>query len=205
MADVKPTLRQRQTEVTKGLILEAARSLFRAQGYVATSIEQIAAEAGTGVSTIYAVFGNKRELLVQLRWRAVQAAGLPDIESSIPAGAPARETLALLAARFRRVYESAADILTVHRAALDSDRELVANWEQARRDRRAHMERLLQPLLSELRPGLNPRQATDLLEALLGFDLYQELVSRDGWLPDEYEEWLSRTLVEQLLGSARVG
>jgi len=186
--------------MTKGLILQAARSLFRAQGYVATSIEQIAAEAGTGVSTIYAVFGNKRELLVQLRWRAVQAAGLPDIESSIPAGAPAKQTLALLAARFRRVYESAADILAVQRAALDSDPELAANWEQASRDRRAHMDRLLQPLLSELRPELSPRQATDLIEALLGFGLYQELVNQDGWLPAEYEEWLSRTLAEQLLG-----
>jgi len=199
LPDVKPTLRQRQSEVTRGLILEGARSLFRAQGYVATSIEQIAAEAGTGVSTIYAVFRNKRELLVQLRWRAAQAAGLPDIESSIPTGAPAKETLTLLAARFRRLYESEADIIRVHQAALDSDRDLVANWEQARRDRRAHMERLLQPLLSELKPELDLRQATDLLEALLGFGLYEELVSRDGWLPAAYEEWLSRTLAEQLL------
>lgn len=199
MTDVKPTLRQRQAEVTRGLILEAARSLFRTHGYVATSVEQIAAEAGTGVSTVYAVFGNKRELLVQLRWRAVQEADIPDLESTIPAGAGAARRLELLAARFRRLYESAADVFAIQRGALDSDRELAANWEAASRDRRAHMERLLAPLDGELRPELTLRQATDLVEALLGFAIYEELVSRSGWSPDAYERWLAGTLAQQLL------
>ena len=203
MEEVKPTLRQRQAQVTRNLILDAARALFLVQGYGATSIEQIATEAGTGVSTIYAVFGNKRELLAQVRWRAVQAADIPDLESMTPAGSAAPERLALLAARFRKLYESAGDVFVVQRAANDSDREVAANWAQASRDRRAHMERLLKPLARELRVGLTLSRATDVVEAVLGFEVYEVLVNRHAWSPAEYEGWLAWTLGQQLL--AEVG
>jgi hypothetical protein len=32
------------------------------------------------------------------------------------------------------------------------------------------------------------------------YELYDELVVIAGWTPDEYEEWLGRTLRDQLLG-----
>jgi AcrR family transcriptional regulator len=43
-------------------ILEIAAELFVAQGYPATSIEQVAARAGSGKQTIYRRFGSKEEL-----------------------------------------------------------------------------------------------------------------------------------------------
>lgn len=43
-------------------ILEIAAELFVAQGYPATSIEQVAAKAGSGKQTIYRRFGSKEEL-----------------------------------------------------------------------------------------------------------------------------------------------
>ena len=44
-------------------ILQAARTLFGQQGFVSPTMEQIAAEAGVGVATIYRHFGDKATLL----------------------------------------------------------------------------------------------------------------------------------------------
>ena len=48
-------------------ISEAARALFVERGYTATTIEAIAKEAGVGISTVYAVYGNKREILADAK------------------------------------------------------------------------------------------------------------------------------------------
>lgn len=119
-----------------------------------------------------------------------------------PLDASPPERLALLAARFRKLYESAADVFVVQRAANNSDHEVAANWEPAYRHRRAHMERLLTPLADQLRKGMTLTRATDLVQALLGFDIYEELVVRDGWPPADYEGWLTATLQQQLLESS---
>src|SRR5947208_2674838 len=58
--------RQAQARETQRQIVEAARRLFIERGYMGTTIEQIAAEAGVAVETIYATFGNKRAVLARL-------------------------------------------------------------------------------------------------------------------------------------------
>ena len=63
-------------------ILEIATELFVAQGYPATSIEQVAARAGSGKQTIYRRFGSKEELFVAVLRAKVEellrsAANLP--------------------------------------------------------------------------------------------------------------------------------
>jgi AcrR family transcriptional regulator len=44
-------------------ILQAARAVFSRQGFAATTIEQIAQEAGVGPATVYRHFGSKAELI----------------------------------------------------------------------------------------------------------------------------------------------
>src|SRR6202045_341066 len=56
--------RQRQAAQTRADILQAARRLFSARGYVATTIEAIAAEAEVAEATVYAGFGSKRGILL---------------------------------------------------------------------------------------------------------------------------------------------
>jgi AcrR family transcriptional regulator len=57
------TYRRQQAAATKERIAEAVRTLFATQGFSATSMETIAAEAGVAVRTVYAAFGTKREIL----------------------------------------------------------------------------------------------------------------------------------------------
>ena len=58
--------RQVQADETRRRILEAARELFMERGYAGATAEAIAAEAGVAAQTIYAIFKNKKRILVSL-------------------------------------------------------------------------------------------------------------------------------------------
>ena len=58
--------RERMAAETRRDILEAARRLFAARGYAATSVGDIAQEAGVAVQTIYSRLGSKRGMLMAL-------------------------------------------------------------------------------------------------------------------------------------------
>ena len=72
MAGVKPkraydsSLRRRQAGETRARILDAAERLFADRGYVATTVESIAAEAGVATDTVYAGFRTKAGVLHSL-------------------------------------------------------------------------------------------------------------------------------------------
>ena len=63
---VKPrgTRRQAQAAETRKLVLSAARRLFAERGYSATTMAEIAVEAGVVQQTIYDSFGSKRGLIL---------------------------------------------------------------------------------------------------------------------------------------------
>jgi len=53
-----------EKEQTRLRILEASRTIFRANGFEKTSIKGIAEEAGVGTSTLYGYYSSKMELFV---------------------------------------------------------------------------------------------------------------------------------------------
>jgi len=59
-------LRERQKEQRRQVIAEAALVLFKANGFAATSLEQIANQAGVSAPTVVNYFGGKQEILVAL-------------------------------------------------------------------------------------------------------------------------------------------
>lgn len=58
------TLRDRQAEQAKKVIIDAAMGLFFENGYVATTMDDIAESAGVARRTIYNQFGSKAALLI---------------------------------------------------------------------------------------------------------------------------------------------
>ena len=72
--------REAQALATRQSILDAALRLFTASGYVATTIQAIADDAGVAVQTVYAVFGTKRELLRSLLEAAVRGGALVEAD-----------------------------------------------------------------------------------------------------------------------------
>ena len=57
------TLRSEQTALTRRRILDAAGTLFAANGYLGTTVAAVAAAADVSVQTVYNVVGNKAALL----------------------------------------------------------------------------------------------------------------------------------------------
>lgn len=58
----RPDKRAERSRRTREKIIAAARDLFIAQGYGATSLQEVADRAGVAVQTVYFVFRNKRAL-----------------------------------------------------------------------------------------------------------------------------------------------
>ena len=69
--------------------------------------------------------------------------------------------------------------------------------------RRQNQARLIASLSEqgELRSGLELAEATDVLWARKGYDLYRMLVVEQRWEPERYETWLAQLLVQHLLVS----
>jgi AcrR family transcriptional regulator len=59
-------LRAQQKQERRQVIAEAALALFKTQGFVATTLEQIAHQAGVSAPTVVNYFGGKQEILLAL-------------------------------------------------------------------------------------------------------------------------------------------
>jgi AcrR family transcriptional regulator len=59
-------LRERQKEQRRQVIAEAALELFKRNGFAATTLEQIAVQAGVSAPTVVNYFGGKQEILLAL-------------------------------------------------------------------------------------------------------------------------------------------
>jgi AcrR family transcriptional regulator len=95
-------------ERTRARILEAALRLFAREGYEATTLRAIAAEAGCSLGLAYRYFAAKEDLVLALYLRL--AHDLDDVVRALPP--------APLAERFTATMRAKLDLLTPHRAAL---------------------------------------------------------------------------------------
>ncbi|WP_025809894.1 TetR/AcrR family transcriptional regulator [Pseudomonas chlororaphis] len=59
-------LRERQKEMRRQAIVDAALLLFEKQGFQTTTVEQIAAEAGVSAPTVFNYFGTKQHIILDL-------------------------------------------------------------------------------------------------------------------------------------------
>ncbi|MBZ0299181.1 MAG: TetR/AcrR family transcriptional regulator [Anaerolineae bacterium] len=203
MNDVKKPLthRQRQALATQQLIVATARELFVAQGYVATTMEAIAESAGVAVSTVYAIFRNKRGILREIRQTWHRESGQRDIYHDAIQQADPRQRLALAAHATRRQWETGAPMMTIYQGAAAADAEAAAELEEALNGRRKGIGPFIRDMAEAnlLRPDLSPDQAVAIFLALTQSAVYQELVDSAGWSPDAYEAWLVEVLSGQLL------
>jgi len=63
-ADARPSLRARTRRAVQAELLEAAERLFMAQGYAATSVDQIATAAGMSRRSFFRYFSSKEDLVL---------------------------------------------------------------------------------------------------------------------------------------------
>jgi AcrR family transcriptional regulator len=204
--DVKPGRRQRHALETRRRIRAAAKDLFVRQGYAATTVQQIAAEADVAWQTVYSVFGNKPTILAEIFDVAVAGDDEPvpmlerPIVQQIVTAPDGRAKAAIFAAHLRGSAQRTADVQSVIEAAASTDAEMAALWQKLMAQLSTGMGLAVQGFRDQgvLRPGLTVDRATDLLWWYAGPWAYRGLVTTRGWTDDEYEEWLARTLYDQL-------
>ena len=193
--------RQARAAEARRLMLARARELFAANGYAATSVEDIAQAAGVGRRTVYDAFGNKRGLLLGLLGELAPGeqtrfqAGLASA-----AGAPA-EQLRLAVSFVTTLYERAADVLELVHAAGGADPDLAALDAEGERRRLAGQRPMIEDWHRRhvLRPQLTVDKAADILWSLTSPRLFRLFVTERGWDIDSYRGWLHDQLVHALL------
>ena len=203
MEKVKSNLthRQRQALATRALIVDAACELFLAQGYMATTIEAISAAAGVAVSTVYAVFRNKRGILQAIRERWHRESGQRDIYRQAMEQSDPKRRLELAAYATRRQWETGGAMMAIYQAAAAADPDAAAELSTALQGRRTFLTQFIDAMSEQLRLDLSSTRATALFTTLTQPTIYQELVGEEGWSPEEYEVWLAETLQQQLLSA----
>jgi AcrR family transcriptional regulator len=202
--------RQEQAAATRAQILASAQRMFERDGYAATSMAAVAADAGVSLKTVYVAFETKSGLLRAVWHRALRGEGdglpvgdQPWFRRVLDAPDP-RTQLRLNARNSREVKERAGPIMDVIRSAAPGDDEIGALWHRIETEFHANQRLVVESLHRKraLRKGLSVAAATDILWALNHPGVYRSLVGERRWSAARYERWLSGILTSQLLAGA---
>jgi AcrR family transcriptional regulator len=200
--------RRDQASVTRRSILDAAQRLFERDGYVATTMDAIATEAGVALKTVYSAFSTKGGLLRAL-WDLLLKG---DVDDAPVAARPwyremmdepdAERQLRLNARNARMVKSRIGPLLGVIRSAASVDPDGAALWNLIQSDFYENQRTLVKAIDGRggLRADLDRTQATDILWTLNHPDVWLLLVGQRGWTPEQFESWFADASCEQLLG-----
>ena len=196
-----------RARATRRRIIDSATQSFTTDGYASTTMEQVAAQSGVAVQTVYYTFGTKGQLLCE----AMEVAGAgghdplpvgqrPWMIEALATPSPHR-ALALGVEHGVDIYERAAPLWPSVNAAAIGDPAVERYWAGVTAARRAGMERLVSRLaeLDGLRRGLEVDSATDIMFVVNGHGTFQGLVIEADWAVQSFKAWLYSTLVHQLL------
>ena len=197
--------REAQAQATRESIVTAALGLFSRNGYVATTVQAIADEAGVAVQTVYAVFGNKRELLRLALEAAVAGDASPEPVSERPAARAIadepdpRRRAELDAALVAQISPRLAPIVKVVREAAAVDPEFAATAERITAQRRVDMVEAARLLGGPDGLRVDLELAIGTLYVLYSPDVFVALTEDLGWSSKRYERWVAEMLYRTLL------
>ena len=199
--------RREQAAVTRLEILDAAQRLFERDGYAATTMAAIAAEARVALKTVYVAFETKSGVLRAL-WNQRLRAGAEDVPIAqhpwyrevLQEPDPDRQ-LRLNARNSREGKLRVAALAEVIRSAAPLDPDIQALWTRIGDEYHANQRAIVQSLSDKqaLHPDLDLEGATDILWTLNHPNTWQLLVRERGWTPERYERWSAQTAIAQLL------
>jgi AcrR family transcriptional regulator len=207
---------------TRRRMLKAAYTLFCRHGYVATTMDAIAKEAGVAVQTLYFTFHTKAAVLEECvgagiigfeRWVPpqdsfdVDAADPDQLRQWHPWFRPfeeerdAEKALAIFVDASAPIMERLAPLIAVLNGA-NGDPEAKRNNEVAEK-RRVESYGLVVAMLAKkkggLRHGLTVKRGTDILLTLLSGDVWNALATSRGWSTKECRNFLVDALIHALL------
>ena len=190
---------------TRRRILEAAWNLIVVRGEAGFTMAHIAKKAKISRQALYLHFADRAQLLDALVRYADEKRGLTSAIQHIVDAPTAREALDRMVSLQARQNPRIWAIALAFEAVRRTDKAAQRSWQrrQARRLEtcRTIIERLRRE--GELRPTLTMEEATDLLYVITSLRMWEDLVLVRGWTADEYQERVTRLLLEGLTAASR--
>ena len=194
---------------TRSVVLEAARRLFLERGFAATTMPDIASEAGVSVQTVYKAFGNKPGLA-----KAVFDVAIAGDDEPVPMVERAslvrvrdepdpRKKLELYGEHLAAVAPRHVPIQLVILAAAATDPDAGKVWRRLQDERLRGMGLFARSLhaAGQLRAGVSAAEARDVLWTYNSAELFQLLVVERRWSAKRYGRWVADALTAALLPS----
>ena len=190
-----------QAQETRKRILSSARNLFTSQGFEKTTIDRLAELAYVSTPTIYSLFKSKEGILRELMHAILFGPQYKLLVDKALSLADPKETLKMAASITRAIYDAEKSEMVFIRGASAISPELRKLETEGERQRYERQEFVVLRLekASLLPIGMDVTQARDILWTLTSRELYRMLVTVRRWNSDDYEQWLSRTLLQTLI------
>ena len=192
--------RRDQARRTREAIIAAARRRFLDDGYSATTIASIAADAASSADTIYKSFGGKAGLLRAVCEDALAGPGAVPAEERSDAMQAAesdpRRMLRGLGTLTAEVAPRIAPLLLLLATAAETDPALRALRADLDAERLTRMTKVARTLAGKttLRPGVSRQEAAEIMWAYSSPELYRLLVVGRGWSAGRYGEFVGDAL-----------
>ena len=199
--------RQEQARQTRRAVLTAAQRLFAADGYAATTISAVAAEAGVSVETVYKAFGNKPALV-----KAAFDVAVVGDDEPVPmlqrefvrrgmAEPDPRKKLAAYGDHVAEVGARTGAILLAVRAAAATDPGAADVWQELQTERLTGMTAFARHLHDGgfLRDDVSVNEARDVLWTHNSVELWDLLVNQRSWAKRRFGRWVAQQLTAALL------
>jgi AcrR family transcriptional regulator len=201
------TRRKTQAQQTRMQIIEAARILFIEYGYTGASIEAIAKQANVAPETVFAIFGNKRTILMNLV--AISVGGddqpIPLMKRPGPQ-AVLQETnpntqLRLFAHDIANILERVAPVMEILHCAAKYEPEIADLLKNLLEERLQNLTMFVHNLSSHnpIRDDFDERRAGEIVWAITSPEVFRLLTIDRKWSIEDYSHWLGDTLIRLLI------
>jgi AcrR family transcriptional regulator len=189
------TLRGRQREQARSAILDAAHARFLADGYVGTTIVDVAADAGVAARTVYNHFETKAGLLLALINSRI-GAGLGRSQDPTGSITSLRDALASAGESLRAVIQHALPLLRVASEAAVIDEEVAERLAAQERFRYEDQGRFVEQLAERglLRTDVSVDWLKRAYWLLAGPDAAIRALDA-GWSVDDYVRWVADSAI----------
>ena len=198
---------EEERRATRRRVVDAARELFLTRGYVATTMADIAREAGVALQSVYTAGRSKADLLHLVTDLAVAGddqdvmlVDRPDFVAVAAESDPVRQ-VQMLASLIAATLDRLAPVWIAYREAAAVDPKAASNLVAAHRRRRETFGTMI-GMVPEHRLRHPPERSADTMWAVGSIDVFLLLRTVLDWDPARYEEWLRDSLVDQLVAPA---
>lgn len=200
-------LREDAARETRRRIRGAATQLFVEQGFVATSMKQVAARAGVAERTVYTAYPTKADLFREAVDVALVGDELPVAIRDRPevrralAEQDGRQALALAVAYNVAISERANDLIMAAEFSAGADADMRRLSEEGATAMASGLREFAATLADHgsLRPDIDVDRAGDILFFYLSPYTHHVLRRVRGWTAEAFQEWLLDALVRELL------